>query len=211
MISAALLALDVSHIIEVFGYPMIFLIVAGESSGVPLPGELALIAGGLLAGRGRLQIELVIAVAAAGAIVGDNIGYVIGKRGGRWLLERPGRFYDQRQSVIRTGEPFFDRHGPKAVFFGRFIAALRIWISWLAGATEMPWRLFAFWNALGGILWATSVGLVAYFLGASAGNVIEDIGLVGLVGVVVTAVTVFVLHRRQRRERDEGERDAGED
>ena len=124
------------------GYPLLFLLVMAESSGVPIPGETALIAAAVLASKGTLQIELVIAIAAAAAIVGDNIGYLIGRKGGRWLLERPGRFSDQRLRVLATGEPFFERHGPKAVFFGRFVLGLRVWASWLAGATYMPWHKF---------------------------------------------------------------------
>ena len=122
---------------------------------MPIPGETALITAAVLASGGKLKIELVIPLAAAAAIVGDNIGYLIGRKGGRWLLERPGRFQRQRLEVLETGEPFFERHGPKAVFFGRFILGLRVWASWLAGATHMRWRSFFFWNALGGICWAT--------------------------------------------------------
>src|SRR6476661_3452609 len=97
----------------------------GESSGVPIPGETALITAAVLASRGKLQIELVIALAATAAIVGDNIGYLIGRKGGRWLLERPGRFHRQRLEVLRMGEPFSERHGSKAVYFGRFLLGLR--------------------------------------------------------------------------------------
>jgi membrane protein DedA with SNARE-associated domain len=150
----------------------------------------------VLASQGKLEIGLVIALAAAAAIVGDNIGYLIGRKGGRWLLERPGAFYRQRQEVLRVGEPFFERHGPKAVFFGRFLLGLRIWASWLAGATRMHWRSFALWNALGGISWATGVGLIAYLLGSSAGNALEAFGIYGLVAVVIAIVGGLVLHRR---------------
>ena len=131
--------INVKHVIEVAGYPLLFVIVMSESSGVPVPGETALITAALLASQNKLQIELVISLAAAGAIVGDNIGYVIGRKGGRWLLERPGRFQAQRLQVLETGEPFFERHGPKAVFFGRFFLGLRVWASWLAGTTRMHW------------------------------------------------------------------------
>ena len=170
----------------------------GESSGVPVPGETALITAAVLASQGKLQIELVIALAAAAAIVGDNIGYLIGRKGGRWLLERPGRFHRQRLQVLGIGEPFFERHGPKAVFFGRFVLGLRVWASWLAGATRMHWRSFVLWNALGGISWATAIGLLAYFLGHSAGNAIETFGLYGLAAVLVAIGGGFYMHRRQR-------------
>jgi membrane protein DedA with SNARE-associated domain len=187
--------IDVSHI----GYPVLFVLVMAESGGLPVPGETALIAGALLASQGRLKIELVIPIAAAAAIVGDNIGYLIGRKGGRWLLERPGRFHRQRLEVLATGEPFFERHGPKAVFFGRFVLGLRVWASWLAGATRMHWRSFFVWNALGGICWATGVGLLAYFLGNSASNAIQAFGLYGLAAFLVAVGGGFIAHRRHRR------------
>src|ERR1700689_1340564 len=114
MLGAAMPAsiLNVEHLISTSGYPLLFLIVMGESSGLPIPGETGLIAAAVLASQGKLSIELVIPLAAAAAIVGDNIGYAIGRKGGRWLLERPGRFHYQRQQVLATGEPFFERHGP---------------------------------------------------------------------------------------------------
>ncbi len=171
--------IDVNHLVEVAGYPLLFVLVMSESSGLPIPGETALIAAAVLASRGKLSIEVVIALAAAAAIVGDNIGYVIGRKGGRWLLQRPGPFLDRRRQVLITGEPFFERHGPKAVFLGRFVLGLRVWASWLAGATRMSWRSFVLWNALGGIIWATAIGLIAYHLGRSAGNIVEAFGLYG--------------------------------
>ncbi len=191
--------IDVNHLVEVSGYPLLGLLVMAESGGVPVPGETALIVGGVLASHGTLQIEFVIAVAAAAAIVGDNIGYYIGRRGGRWLLQRPGPFHEQRLRVLETGEPFFARHGPKAVFFGRFILGLRTWASWLAGATHMRWRTFVLWNALGGICWATGVGLLAYFVGRSADNLITTFGIFGLAALVIAAVVGFLWHRRHTR------------
>ncbi len=191
--------IDVNHLVEVSGYPLLALLVMAESGGVPVPGETALIVGSVLASRGTLQIEFVIAVAAAAAIVGDNIGYYIGRRGGRWLLERPGPFHEHRLRVLETGEPFFARHGPKAVFFGRFILGLRTWASWLAGANHMRWRTFVLWNALGGICWATGVGLLAYFVGRSAGNLITTFGLIGLAALAIAIVGGFLWHRRHTR------------
>ncbi|HMH48526.1 MAG TPA: DedA family protein [Solirubrobacteraceae bacterium] len=193
--------LNVDHLVQVAGYPLLFLLVMGESSGVPIPGETALITAAVLASRGKLSIELVIVLAAAGAIVGDNIGYLIGRKGGRWLLERPGRFHRQRLEVLRTGEPFFERHGSKAVYFGRFLLGLRVWASWLAGATRMHWRSFVLWNALGGISWAVAIGLIAYFLGNSAGNAIETFGIYGLVAALVAVASALFMHRRTRRRR----------
>jgi membrane protein DedA with SNARE-associated domain len=191
--------IDVEHLIHVAGYPLLVLLVMSESSGIPVPGETALITASLLASRGDLDIAVVIVLAAAAAIVGDNIGYLIGRKGGRWALERPGRFQRERLRVITTGEPFFERHGPKAVFFGRFVLGLRVWASWLAGATHMRWRSFLLWNALGGICWATTVGLIAYFLGRSAGNALQTFGLFGLGAAALALITAVVLHRRHRR------------
>jgi membrane protein DedA with SNARE-associated domain len=195
---------NVTHLIQVAGYPLLFVLVMSESSGVPVPGETALITAAVLASQGKLQIELVIGLAAAAAIVGDNIGYLIGRKGGRWLLERPGLMYRQRRRVIEVGEPFFERHGPKAVFFGRFILGLRVWASWLAGATRMRWPSFLLWNALGGICWATAIGLIAYFLGHSAGNAIETFGIYGLAAAVLAIASAVFLHRRHRRSTNGG-------
>lgn len=196
--------IDLSHV----GYPVLFLLVMAESSGVPVPGETALIAAAVLASQGQLEIAAVIPLAAAAAIVGDNIGYQIGRRGGRWLLKRPGRFHSQRLQVLETGEPFFERHGSKAVFFGRFLLGLRVWASWLAGATHMRWRSFLLWNALGGICWATGVGLVAYYLGHAAGDALQTFGIFGLLAVVAVAVGLLIAHMRHRR-RQEAEKHSG--
>ena len=190
---------NVEHLVETAGYPLLFLVVMAETAGLPVPGETGLITAGILASSDKLKIELVIVIAATAAIVGDNIGYLIGRKGGRWVLERPGAFARQRREVLVMGEPFFDRHGPKAVFFGRFVLGLRVWASWLAGATRMPWRSFVVWNALGGICWATAIGLIAYFLGRSADNAIKAFGLYGLAAALLALISFFVLHRRARR------------
>jgi membrane protein DedA with SNARE-associated domain len=192
--------INVDHLVTVAGYPLVFAIVMAESGGVPIPGETALLTASVLASQGKLQIVFVIAAAAAGAIVGDNIGYLIGRKGGRWLLQRPGPFLRQRVEVLTVGEPFFAKHGPKAVFFGRFILGLRTWASWLAGATRMHWRLFAIWNALGGIGWATSYGLLAYFGGkAAGGTIIKDLGLYGILATVIAVGGAYLLHRRHAK------------
>jgi len=188
--------INVDHLVTTAGYPLLIVLVMAEAGGVPIPGETALITAAILASQGKFDIVLVIAFAALGAIVGDNIGYVIGRKGGRWLLERPGPFRRQRREVLAVGVPFFERHGPKAVFFGRFLLGLRTWASWLAGATRMHWRVFAVWNAAGGICWATAVGLIAYELGNSAGSAIKDFGLYGVVAVAIAILSAVVLRRR---------------
>jgi membrane-associated protein len=181
------------------GYPALVLLVMAESSGVPLPGETALITGAVLASQHRLQIALVIALAAAAAILGDNAGYLIGRKGGRWLLLRPGPFARDRARVLEVGEPFFARHGSKAVFLGRWILGLRTWASWLARASHMPWRSFALWNAAGGISWATTIGLVAYYAGQSASGTIALFGVAGLASAL--GLSGVLLARQQRRRR----------
>jgi membrane protein DedA with SNARE-associated domain len=180
------------------GYPALFLLVMAESGGIPLPGETALITAAILASQGKLQIELVIAIAALAAITGDNAGYLISRKAGRRLLERPGLFERQRRQVLELGGPFFERRGPNAVFFGRWILGLRTWASWLAGASKMPWRSFAFWNAAGAISWATTIGLVAYFIGNTATNAITAFGLFALLVVVLAGGGSLVLRRLHR-------------
>lgn len=173
------------------GYVALAALVGLESAGLPVPGETALIAAGLLAHDGQLNIALVIVIAATAAIVGDNVGYLIGRHGGRRLLERPGLGERHRLAIIAKGEPFFERHGPKAVFLGRWVAGLRIAAAWLAGITHMRWRTFFFWNALGGIAWATSIGLAAYLAGSVVKRIIELGGLAAVVLLVIGVVAFF--------------------
>ena len=179
-------------------YVALFVLIVAESSGAPVPGETALITAGVLASHGQVRIELVLPLAALAAIIGDNVGYAIGRSGGRRLLERPGFLEQHRHRVLEHGEPFFAHHGAKAVFLGRWVAGLRIAAAWLAGINRMPWQRFLFWNALGGIAWAGSVGLLAYWLGPPAEKVFRTIGIVG-VSLAVVAVIGFVLWRRLRR------------
>jgi membrane-associated protein len=180
------------------GYFGVALLVGAESAGVPVPGETSLIAAAVLASQGNLSLPLVIASAAAAAIIGDNVGYVIGRRGGRWLLTRPGRWQRGRIRLLERGEVFYARHGRSAVFVGRWVPWLRITAALLAGANRMPWPRFLFWNALGGIAWATSIGVAAYLLGHAAAAVLGAVGLIVLVLIVVGGLAVL-LSRRLRR------------
>jgi membrane-associated protein len=184
------------------GYPVLFALVAIETMGIPVPGETAIFTAGILASRDELQIEFVIAVAAAAAIIGDNIGFAIGRRLGRRVLLAPGPLERHRRRVIEVGEPFFDRHGPKAVFLGRWITGLRITSAWLAGVNRMSWPTFLFWNGLGGICWAASVALVAYYLGRGAERVFNAAGLGGAGVVIVGGVIVWFIVRRRERAGD---------
>jgi len=173
------------------GYLILFGLVGVESSGIPVPGETALVTAGILARDGQFHISLVILIAAVAAILGDNVGYLIGRTGGRKLLERPGFAEKHRRKVLEHGEPFFAKHGPKAVFLGRWVAGLRIAASWLAGINRMPWPVFLGWNALGGIAWATSVGLLAFFLGDTVEKIFKYVGFGGVALVVVAAAGFF--------------------
>ena len=184
---------------EHVGYAAVAVFVAVEASGVPVPGETALIAASVLASQGELSIELVIAIAAAAAIVGDNVGYLLGARFGRRLLERPGRTEARRRLALKRGEELFERHGPKAVFLGRWIALLRIWAAWLAGMASMRWSSFLLWNALGGIGWALFFGLLGYFGGEAAAELVARAGVGVAIAAGVVAVGIWVmLHRRRR-------------
>jgi undecaprenyl-diphosphatase len=180
-------------------YVLLALLIGGESAGIPLPGETALITGSILASQGKLWLPLVIAVAAAAAIVGDNIGYELGRHGARRLLSRPGRFEDRRQAFLERGEVFFARHGGKTVLFARWLPFLRVTAAWLAGANHMPWPRFFAWNALGGISWAISVGVFAYFAGAVAVRILHDASYVVLavVALGLVALAVWYLFRRK--------------
>ena len=177
------------------GYPLLFGFVAAESAGGLVPGETSLILAAALAAQGQLSLPIVIAVAAAAAIVGDNVGYVIGRNALRRLVDRPGHWAAQRRRLVERGDAFFARRGSAAVFFGRWLPGMRVVTSWLAGADRMPWRRFLLWNALGGIAWATTVGTLAYLLGRSASG---SLGAIGFVGLTIVAV-VYVFTRLRRR------------
>jgi membrane protein DedA with SNARE-associated domain len=185
-----------------YGVIALFALIAVETMGIPVPGETALIAAGIFASQGHLSIEAVIVAAAAAAILGDNVGFLIGRKyGRRLLLSDRGPFPHHRKKLIALGEPFFAKHGPKAVFLGRWVAGLRITSAWLAGANHMHWPIFTFWNALGGMAWALSVGLVSYYLGHTADTVFRSAGLAGLGAAAVVGVIAYAIaHRRRRRD-----------
>jgi membrane-associated protein len=181
------------------GYLLLAALVGGESTGIPLPGETALITAAVLASQGKLSLPLVVASAAAAAFVGDNVGYLLGRKGARRLLQRPGRLEERRRSLLRRGEAFFARHGGKTVFLGRWLPFLRITAAWLAGANRMPWPRFLAWNAAGGIAWAVTIGVLAYFVGEALVAVLHTVGYValGLLAVVVLAVVAWVVVKRR--------------
>ena len=189
-----------AEIPEHFAYLAVGLGIGIESMGVPVPGETALLTAAIFAKSGSLNIVWVIVAAALGAIIGDNIGYWIGRKGGRRLLEHPGPFYKRRMALLVHGDKFFEDHGPKAVFLGRWVALLRVTAAVLAGANRMDAKKFFAWNALGGIAWATSVGLAGYALGATGERLIHQFGIwAAVVAVIGLGGFLAFLSVRERR------------
>ncbi len=173
------------------GLPVLFAAVGVESFGIPVPGETALIAFAVLASQGHYSIVVVIAVAAAGAIIGDNLGFwLIGRRGGRALIARYPWIERRSERVLPRAEMLLERYGGRAVFFGRFVSVLRETIAWVAGLAGMSWPRFLFWNAFGGIVWASGVGLAAYFGGKALADAVSRYGLVAAGAILVVAALV---------------------
>ncbi len=194
-----------THFFIAHGLPLLFVVVMLESFGIPLPGETALIAFGVLASQGHHSIVTVIVLAAAGAIIGDNLGYwLIGRLGGRALFDRWVWLNRYADRFLPAAERIMQRHGGKTVFFGRFIAILRFTAAWVAGLGRMPWWKFLFWNAAGGIAWATTVGLVSYYAGKAAADAIQRYGFVaagGFAALFVLGWLGFRLFARRLEER----------
>ena len=181
---------SIIRLVESYGYAVVFLFVAIESLGIPLPGETVLVTAGALAALGHLSIWWVIATAAIGGIVGDAAGYWIGRLGGLALLKRYGSvigFNDKKLARVHT---FFEKHGPKTVFLGRFIALLRTWAALLAGTAEMRYGVFTFYNVLGGITWAALFGTLGYLFGQSLPLLERYIGQASLAAVLLVALVV---------------------
>src|SRR5215469_4988764 len=193
--------MNITQLIESFGYWALFALVAVESLGVPLPGETALIIAGTYAGTThRLNPWVIFAVAAAAAIIGDNLGYWIGDRGGYALARRYGRKVRLDEQKLKIARYLFDRHGAKVVFFGRFVSVLRTYAAFLAGTSKMRWRLFLPANAAGGLVWAGVYTVVSYFAGTWLQRASGAITWV-LVGVAVVAIVVGVLLIRREASR----------
>lgn len=179
-------------------------IIGLESMGVPSPGETALVLAAVLASQGKLNIWLVILIAIASAIIGDNLGYFLGRRLGRDVLEAPGPFHRRRVMMISVGDRYFARHGAKTVFIGRWIALIRFATAWLAGINEMHFPTFFMWNALGAITWALTYGLLGYFGGSAVIHVLERVGIGAAIalGVLIVAGVVLMKLRERRLERE---------
>ena len=185
------------RLISSYGYWAVGAVVAVESMGIPLPGETMLIIAAIYAGSHEgLDIWGVIAAAATGAILGDNVGYWLGREFGYPILLRYGRYIGLSDERIKLGQYLFLRHGAKVVFFGRFIAVLRVLVAFLAGVNRMDWQRFLVANAAGGILWAAIYGLGAYGFGAALFHARAPVALGLLAFAIIVIVWAVLLHLR---------------
>ena len=182
-----------------YGYFAVFLIVAAESAGIPMPGETTLVSAAVFAGQGTLDIRLVIGCAALGAILGDNAGYWVGRENGFPIVVKYGRYLRLDEPRLKLGQYLFQRHGGKIVFFGRFVALLRAFAAVLAGINHLAWARFFTFNALGGIVWASLFGLGGYFLGRAFEHYARPVGIAALIAAVVGAIAAqrFIAHHEK--------------
>lgn len=188
-----------------WGYWTVPVVLLLENAGVPVPGETVLLFASFLAyDEGNLRLPYLILLGIAACTVGDNLGYLIGRRGGRPLLDRYQHIFRIRDRTIRRGERLFERHGHIAIFFARFIFGLRIIAGPLAGVLRMPWRQFVLFNFLGAAVWVTAVSLAGYFFGSEWDTLVHVMGRVNLIIVILAlAVVVFVWHRYRARIMDQ--------
>lgn len=195
----------IQDLMQADGLWVLFAVVMLESMGVPMPGETALVTAALYAGSTHgIGILPVLTVAAIAAIVGDNIGYLIGRSIGLRLIVRYGRYVGINEARLKVGQYLFLRHGGKIVFFGRFVALLRTFAALLAGANRMPWLHFLLMNALGGVTWSALFGGAAYLFGEKIKLVAGPISLLILAcatGLVVAGVVFLRHHERELEER----------
>ena len=189
-----------THLIVTYGYFAVAFLVAVESFGVPLPGETIVVAAALYAGHThRLSVWAIFAVAAVAAIVGDNIGYLLGRTGGERLIRRYGRYVRLDEAKLQVVRNLFDRHGAKVVFFGRFISILRTYAAFFAGTTRMPWRRFLIFNAAGGVLWAALYTFASYGLGNTFRSIETELTVAFSAAAVLTIAAVIVVLRRRNK------------
>ncbi len=191
------------RLLSEYGYAVVFLFVMIESLGVPIPGETVLITAALYAGATHnLEIVLVWAVAAAGAIVGDNIGYAIGRYGGYALVRRYGSKVRLDEAKLKVGMLVFDRHGGKVVFFGRFVSVLRTYAAFLAGVNQMVYPRFLVFNAAGGLVWSAIYAFGFYFAGSTLSRLRGsfDIAIGAAAALIVLAFVLWVRYNAKRLE-----------
>lgn len=187
--------------VQTYGYFAIFFVICLESMGLPLPGESLLIASAIYAATtGKLGIEWIVLSAAVGAIMGDNFGYLIGQRLGRPALEKYGPRIGLTVPRQRLGQFLFFKYGGVVVFFGRFIAFLRVFAALLAGSNRMPWGRFLMWNALGGIAWTHLYGIGAFLLGNQVHRLVGPVGItLGILAAIIAVFVVWFLKTNEHR------------
>jgi membrane protein DedA with SNARE-associated domain len=183
-----------------YGYAAVFVGLLMENAGIPVPGETTLLAGAAFARFGRLSFLGVVATAIAGATLGDNIGFWIGRKGGRALVERYGAVVGITHARLEGFDRFFARHGPKTVFFARFVTGFRVVGAILAGGSRLHWWTFLVYNFAGAVVWATAVGAAGYGLAYSWDTLQRIIGTGGLIALVVAVAGVVIAVLRLRRE-----------
>ena len=184
-----------------YGYAVVFVGVFLENSGLPVPGETALLAGAALSHYGRLALPWVIVTAMMAAILGDNLGFLLGRRFGRGFIERHGRRVGLTPQRLAMFDRFVQRHGARTIFIARFVTGLRVFGAVLAGASDLPWPTFLFWNATGAVAWSITFGVVGYALGQSWDTLERWIGRSGLIAfAIVAAAAVVAVLRARRRE-----------
>jgi membrane protein DedA with SNARE-associated domain len=184
-----------------YGYAVVFGGVFLENTGLPVPGETALLAGAALAHFGQLSLGWVIATAIAAAILGDNLGFFIGRHGGRRLAERHGWRVGLTSERLLEFDRFFHRHGPKTVFAARFITGLRVVGAVLAGGSGMKWPAFLFFNATGAVVWCTVIAFAGYSLAYSWATLERWIGRSGLLALAIVVAVGIIGWMRARRNR----------
>jgi membrane protein DedA with SNARE-associated domain len=186
-----------------YGYWVVFFGVMLENAGVPVPGETILLAAGFFAAQGHFHLWEVMAIAAVGAMLGDNAGYFIGREVGRGTLERYGKYAGLTHGRLAHMDRFFHAHGNKTILVARFITGLRVFAALLAGSARMQWRTFALYNMLGALLWSLVITLVGFFFGRSwdvLEHWIKGAGLIALGIATAIVITMIVLRRRKHRE-----------
>ena len=195
------------QLLQNYGYWVVFGTICLEAMGVPLPGESMLIGASIYASTtGRLNIAFVIAAAACGAILGDNLGYIIGRRAGFPLLKRYGAYVGLNERRMNVGRFLFKRYGGRVVFVGRFIAFLRTFVALMAGASHMDWKVFLLWNAIGGVVWTSTYCTAAYLLGDAMRRVEGPLGIaLGVVAAIVVIIAIWLLRRNEKRLEDKAE------
>ena len=203
------LAHSLAAFVAAHGYWAIALVVGVESMGVPLPGETALIATAAFAGQThRLSLVWVVVSAALGAIVGDNLGFAVGREGGFRLMLRYGPKIGMHPRRLKLAVWLFRKYGGAVVFFGRFVALLRAWAAFLAGTHRMTWGRFLVWNAAGGVVWATAIGVAGYALGRRVHELVGTVGRVLLVVAIALLLVIgWFLKRHAKALEDRAERE----